>query len=178
MFAQCKKKGCYPGPPPLTWETDEVQSLANDTVSQGILDFRERALIGGGWSPQGGASLKTYFVGRCVFAFPNFYRKWCTEQDHRRRLSVLSVHTDDIVGVSSSDLDPAELALRRMHVWQSFDDIDDARTRKAIILQEAGYQLEEIAELLDEPGRDVIRGVLQRQRHRGQRSRREEGPDA
>jgi hypothetical protein len=167
MFAQCKKRGCYPGPPPLRWQQDDVHSLANDTVSQAILDFRERALIRGGWRPDGGASLKTYFVGRCVFAFPNFYRKWVGDQWHRRQLGLSMTDSEDIVGLSSSGQDPAEIAVGRLHLWRAFDDIADDRTKQAILLQEAGYRVEEIAELLGGAGRDVVRGILQRQRKRG-----------
>ncbi|MEU5692432.1 hypothetical protein [Actinosynnema sp. NPDC020468] len=171
MFAQCKKRGCYPGPPPLDWEWDDVHSLANDTVGQAILDFRERALIGGGWRSDGGASLKTYFVGRCVFAFPNFYRKWRTEQWHRRRLGSAAAGVEDIAGLSSSEQDPADLAVARLHLWRSFADIPDERTKRALLLQESGYRVEEIAELLGEASKDVVRGLLQRQRKRGRDAR-------
>jgi hypothetical protein len=171
MFAQCKKRGCYPGPPPLDWAHDDLHSIANDTVGQAILDFRERALVRGGWRPDGGASLKTYFVGRCVFAFPNFYRKWRAEQWHRRQLSLSAVGAEDIAGVSSSEDDPADIAVRRLHLWRAFDDIGDGRTKQAVLWQEAGYSIEEIAELLGEAGRDVVRGLLQRQRKRGRDSK-------
>lgn len=167
MFAQCRRKGCYPGPPPLSWRQDDLHAVAEDTVSQAILDFRDRALAGGGWRPDGGASLKTYFVGRCVLAFPNAYRKWRAEQWHRQHLAASDSWAPGIAGVSSCEQDPADLALRRLSLWEGFDGIPDERTKKAILLQEAGYRVEEIARALGEPTGNVIRGVLARQRRRG-----------
>lgn len=174
MFAQCKHKGCYPGPPPVSWQDDDVQSLANDTVTRAISDFHRRALVLGGWNQHGGASLKTYFVGSCVFAFPNFYRKWCSEQDKYRQAASSSTHTDDIAGLSSSERDPAYLALQRVHLWTSFNALPDDRTKKVILLQEMGYQLDEIAELLNEP-RGAVKGLLERHRKRGRSNQAERG---
>ncbi|GGP55229.1 hypothetical protein GCM10010185_29730 [Saccharothrix coeruleofusca] len=141
--------------------------MAEDTVSQAVLDFRDRALVGGGWRPDGGACLKTYFVGRCVLAFPNAYRKWRVEQWHRQHLAAAESPALGIAGLSSCEQDPADLALRRLSLWQGFDDIPDERTKKAILLQEAGYRVEEIARALGEPTGNVIRGVPARQRRRG-----------
>ncbi|WP_339017337.1 hypothetical protein R3O64_04055 [Corynebacterium hesseae] len=45
---------------------DEVEEIAEDIVVESVLVFREDALVGGKWSPTGGASLKTFFVGRCL----------------------------------------------------------------------------------------------------------------
>lgn len=45
---------------------DEAEEIAQDIVVQSVLEFREDALVGGKWSPTGGASLKTFFVGRCL----------------------------------------------------------------------------------------------------------------
>lgn len=177
MFAQCSQKGCYPGPPPVSWQDDDVQSLANDTVTQAISDFHSRALVRGGWNQDGGASLKTYFVGGCVFAFPNFYRKWRADQDKHRQIAMLSTHTDDITGLSSSERDPAHLALQHVHLWTNFDALPDDRTKKVLLLQALKYQLDEIAELLNEP-RGAIKGVLERHRKRGRNNRADGGSHA
>lgn len=76
MFVRCKRKGCYPGPAPGWWSEEDRDALANETVATALVSFRNDALIGGRWSPEGGASLKTYFIGSCVLAFPNVFRTW------------------------------------------------------------------------------------------------------
>ena len=41
--------------------------------------FFEKALKGGQWRPERGASLKTFFIGACARQFPNVYRSWLSE---------------------------------------------------------------------------------------------------
>jgi DNA-directed RNA polymerase specialized sigma24 family protein len=169
MFTQCKKKNCWPGAPPAFFQDDDLVSLANDTVFQAILNFRDRALIGEGWSLEGGASLKTYFIGTCVLAFPNYYRKWCTEKANERKLFGTAVHTEDVAGLTSSQDDPGELVVRQLRTWSGFDAIRDDRTKKAVLLQELGYSYDEMAELLGET-RGSVKQILARQRRRGEKA--------
>jgi hypothetical protein len=44
--------------------------LATMTVAVALPKFRERALIGGGWTYEGGASLPTYFMGPASTSSP------------------------------------------------------------------------------------------------------------
>ena len=68
---------------PTAAELDEIhrdpralrQELAVMIVAVALLAFREHALVGGGWRANGGASLTTYFLGACLTAFPNEFRK-------------------------------------------------------------------------------------------------------
>ena len=52
-------------------------------VADALVYFREHALVQGGWSPTGGASLTTFFVGACVQVFPNVFRAWVKEHQDR-----------------------------------------------------------------------------------------------
>jgi hypothetical protein len=45
-----------------------------------VPSFRQHALVDGGWSVTGGASLPTYFMNAVLRSFPNEYRRWRTEQ--------------------------------------------------------------------------------------------------
>ncbi|PPK60682.1 Homeodomain-like domain-containing protein [Actinokineospora auranticolor] len=169
LFAQCKAKNCWPGSPPERWDDpDDRAGLAGDTVTTAIAAFKERALIAGGWTFDGGASLKTYFIGRCVFAFPNHYRKWATEQLNARLVRAAGPDTDSR-GHDGYVVDPAERALTKLRITAGIAAIPDERTRAAVILQEAGYTYPEIAELLDVTPK-AVDGILQRQRTRGQTS--------
>jgi hypothetical protein len=55
----------------------EVRStLAIETVMSAGPDFTERALRGGGWDPNKGACIFTYFVRRCLYAFRDVFKTW------------------------------------------------------------------------------------------------------
>jgi hypothetical protein len=81
IFRECAAKGRpLPASPELLVQMatslDTAQQLAGTTVAEALPRFRESALVKGGWRADGGTSLRGYFVGACVLAFPNVYRKW------------------------------------------------------------------------------------------------------
>jgi DNA-directed RNA polymerase specialized sigma24 family protein len=174
IFVQCQARNCSPGPGPPSWTYDDRMSLANDTVAHAIGKFRDRALIAGKWSVTGGASLKTYFIGACVYAFPNFYRKWCTEQQRHRRL-----HQDGLpltLMVPTESDDPAALVLDAIRLWSQFDHLPDEKIKTAILLEAMGYTHDEIGELLHKTS-GAVKEMLRRQRQRGARTADEGGSD-
>lgn len=59
---------------------DDRQELAIETVARALKFFHHHVLLKGRWSYEGGATLKTYFVGACVYAFPNVYNRWNGER--------------------------------------------------------------------------------------------------
>src|SRR5262249_8550976 len=76
--------------------------------------FVRDALIEGSWSPEGGASLTTYFVGACLAVFPNAFRRWHTEHQYWQRI--------DRCGLGQPSEDPS-----RNRLDQRFDQ-DPAET--------------------------------------------------
>jgi RNA polymerase sigma factor (sigma-70 family) len=52
-------------------ENDVREELASMTVAAALPRFQL-----GGWRAEGGASLTTYFMGACLYVFPNEFRKW------------------------------------------------------------------------------------------------------
>jgi DNA-directed RNA polymerase specialized sigma24 family protein len=60
----------------LEGQFDERLELALETVAEGLKFFRERVLLTGRWSFEGGATITTYFIGACLLAFPNVFRRW------------------------------------------------------------------------------------------------------
>ncbi|CAL9331309.1 hypothetical protein SUDANB15_00073 [Streptomyces sp. enrichment culture] len=63
-----------------TWSQDDRHQVATDSVIKGMELFRDRGLVQGKWSPQGGASLTTYFVGATIRAFRPTYMAWFRSQ--------------------------------------------------------------------------------------------------
>jgi DNA-directed RNA polymerase specialized sigma24 family protein len=163
VFTQCARKGCAVGEPPMFWTEEDREDLANDTVNAAIGTFRKKAQNGSGWSVGGGASLKTYFIGSCVFAFPNIYRKWRNATDEWTR------GIGELAGIAAdrdrwAD-DPVELAILRMRVNAGFEVVEKDPTTKAVVMAELGYSHTEIAAAL---GLSVgaVGERLRRYRHR------------
>jgi hypothetical protein len=163
MFNRCAAKGCNLGSPKLEWSLDDRVGLANETVALAVNNFRKHALIKGKWTPNGGVSLKTYFVGACIFAFPNVYRKWLTDHAAMQRPASFEY---DAVDRSSPLHDPGEMALTWLHIEEGFRSIPDHRTKCAVLLQAMGYTYTEIGEILHISPR-AVDGLIRRQHERG-----------
>ena len=164
IFNQCRKKNCNPGPAPERWTDDDREGLANEVVAAAIVAFRERALIGGQWDHAAGASLKTYFIGACVYQFPNHFRRWRTDDQTWNKLRQLESSADQLINQRHHD-DTEHLALTRIASAEAFDDIPDDRTKSAMLLHSQGYTYPEIAELLGTSTKGVD-GLLIRHRKR------------
>jgi DNA-directed RNA polymerase specialized sigma24 family protein len=148
IFRQCVERNCPVGPPPQDWTRGDWEGLANETVAKALINFRRHALLAGGWSFDGGATLKTYFVGAGIYAFPNIFRTWQTEQAHWEKLTRAAPVAGDIPADSSNTADPATVAANRLDAWRAFNNIEDTVIRKMALLRSLGYSSKEIAELL------------------------------
>ena len=101
---------------------DETEEIAQDIVVEAVLGFRKDALVGGKWSPTGGASLKTFFVGRCLI-------EACKAMEQRAR--ELERTTRYIQEVEDAEL--LELPSRKMSLETQFE-LDDELRRVAGLL--------------------------------------------
>lgn len=144
---------------PTASELDRLRSdpavreeLAIMTVAKALDQFRSRALVGGGWTVDGGASLTTYFTGSCVFVFPNEFRRY-------RRTEGPHVEPDLIDRTSAPD--PAGLVAGNLWVDDCLAKLDP-RTRAIVELSMNGYSHAEIVDLLDETSVRAVEGVLHR----------------
>lgn len=64
------------------WSRDDRCELSSETVARALFFFRTKVLRAGAWDYTRGSTIKSYFVGACLFQFPNVYQRWNTE--HRR----------------------------------------------------------------------------------------------
>lgn len=79
IFGKCRDRGIVGLPEPPTGALtapDIAEELAYETVARALAYFRSRVLMTGKWNPAKGASLKTYFIGQCLFQFRDVYRAW------------------------------------------------------------------------------------------------------
>ena len=94
----------------------ERDGLAVDTIIRAVKDFRRNALERRKWSPDGGASLRTYFIGTCALNFPRAYQRW--SKDRGTRLDSLAARyaicLESVADqVATLDPDPAVSAADR-----------------------------------------------------------------
>ncbi|WP_431884132.1 hypothetical protein [Micromonospora gifhornensis] len=142
---------------------DTRDELAIMTVALALVRFREHGLIGAGWRYEEGASLSTYFIGTCLYVFPNELRKWRSQRKRWR----LQDHGDPALIGQKADVvsDPAVLAVGNLRVCNDLRRIDE-RTRAIVALTIDGYSQDEIAHLLGETSVRAVEGVLHRWRNR------------
>ncbi len=150
------------GPDGRPFTKDAADQLAADTVEAAIRAFRRKVLIPGRWSPTGGASLNSYFLGQCLFEFPNAYRRW-RHANRPRPEESLYVQVDDDdddddsmtgVLVQPVDLSPtsdsARVVQARDEVLYALKDVVQSdRDQVIVALRAAGYTEREIADMLD-----------------------------
>lgn len=83
IFNRCKAKNIGLTPLLRPFTKDEVDELAGETVAKALHHFRVDVLMKNRWTPTGGASLRTFFLGQCLLRFGNVYRAW---RDHENEV--------------------------------------------------------------------------------------------
>ncbi|HMR94841.1 MAG TPA: hypothetical protein PKE05_04845 [Microthrixaceae bacterium] len=137
-------------PERLRLPEDQAHDLVMDLLLVSVDRFRVRTLMAGRWSAIGGASLTTFFVGRCLMELPDVYEQWDRKQVRTFGLRGDGVHVDD--GRFSTN--PAEPAIDAATLDDIFDGgaNTDEEVRAMFELQHCGYSLTEIAEMLSAAG--------------------------
>jgi DNA-directed RNA polymerase specialized sigma24 family protein len=164
VFTMCARRRVPLSPTDADFEIDRDtrDELIFETVSKGIMAFKRHALIGQRWQFHGGATLKTYFIGACVYAFAGVFRRWRTAEKQWRsglRCQLTMTIDSDVVGA-----DPAiDVAIRDL-ILDELRGITKERSRAAVALTVDGYTQEEIAETLGMTGPRAVEGVLRRVR--------------
>ncbi|WP_152989874.1 hypothetical protein [Frankia sp. ACN1ag] len=153
----------------LRRDSDAREELANMTVAVALPRFHARALLGGGWRPDGGASLATYFMGACLYVFPTEFRK--RRAAHRRWTRA---HLVEARNLNRYPVDPVAYTLSATSVAEDLLRIN-SRAREIVALTIDGYSQEEIVEILHEPSVRAVEGVLHRWRTQEKKRRGQEG---
>lgn len=142
---------------------EEAEQLTEEVLADAILGFQE-LLRQGRWSPEGGASLATYFVGQCITCFPNLYRRWLRDRRPTSWAPLSELDENSARVACARQVDPADAAIATVELQRVSDQLDE-RTLHAVVLQDLGYQVVEIAELLGESPK-AIEMVLYHHRRR------------
>lgn len=141
MFTQCG----WRLPRAVLLSVDVAEELATDTLAEAIPGFRNQVLVAGRWSPDGGATLKTFFLGYCALQFPNVYRRRL-RSDERWAKAVAGADLEYRRDDRGRFADPATQVDLAASLLDAMSKLP-VKTREILVLKEMGYGHAEIAEL-------------------------------
>ncbi|MFD9004830.1 hypothetical protein ACFV0T_28385 [Streptomyces sp. NPDC059582] len=152
----------------LASDSDLREQLAIMVVALALPRFTQRALVEGGWTYEGGASITTYFMGACLYDFPNEFRRCRTaeEREHQALRQQKQMYEDPV-----TQLSVAGEVLSKLEVLEHLNEIGDPRTQAVVALTIDGHSQEEIYELLGTESVRAVEAVLYRWRKRQKRDR-------
>ncbi|NKU99249.1 hypothetical protein GS889_18245 [Rhodococcus hoagii] len=81
IFSKSSSEPIRLDPPPEHWLDDDhtVRQLTDETVVRAIGYFKTDVLQKNKWDVDKGASIRTFFIGQCLFQFANVYKVWFNE---------------------------------------------------------------------------------------------------
>ena len=153
------------------FDEETRNDLATDTVVAALPSFLD-VLKQNRWDPSRGASLKTYFLGKCKWEFLNVYKKWQRQHAHLHP----EVQTSDLVELvdaagAAAPADQPLLDRERQDAVLAL--LSTATARQALYLADMGYSHAEIAEQLGVADGKTVENLLGYQRRRIQRQQQE-----
>ncbi|MFD3427699.1 sigma-70 RNA polymerase sigma factor region 4 domain-containing protein [Nocardia fluminea] len=125
--------------------------FANIAVAEALRSFRDQGRSGSRWSAQGGASLKTWILGACVFAFVNELKKVRRARErHLKALLAAARAEQQRVEQEQSLADPAFDEVSASELLRAKLAEFTLRDRNIVWGKAAGRSNAEIAELFGE----------------------------
>ena len=146
---------------------EDIEDLVQDTLIVGLRRFIAAGRAGTGWSSDGGAALRTYFLGGCVLAFGGVYETWAEKEQHRRATHTALAAQPVPHRSGDNGFDPVDILIIR----EKLRDVlpPPGRMCTAVLLDAAGYSHAEIARIIGEGTTPrAVEGLLYRYR-KGQR---------
>ena len=141
-------------PEGLRLRRDDAHAVAADLVTQTITAFRAKTLMNPNpdkrWRPDGGASIKSFFIGRCLMELPDVYRRWARQEGRYREqgANYAALNEDELPGQHTN----TESAGTAAAMLDGLRNENDPTTMAMFELQAIGYSYEEIAEMLTSAG--------------------------
>jgi hypothetical protein len=165
----------------LGWSREDRSELSMETVARAVNFFREKVLRAGTWDHTRGATIKTYFVGACLFQFPNVYQVWQAERRRWNSRPAVSIDDPDGPGLPyqvPGDDDTEHRALARYQLGQVMAELADKYPdlHEVVMMQLDGYTDAQAAQRLGMTPR-AVEGLWRRFR-RGYRRRGDGGRPA
>ncbi|MFP3985989.1 hypothetical protein U9R90_00425 [Streptomyces sp. E11-3] len=131
----------------LRTDHDEREELVCEVIARGLRVFQKHALVEGGWRPDGGASLKVYFIGAVIGEFGGVFDRWASERARRPPCAPDGQEELGSLPAPSSDT-PESQVIGHDAVQRLLAQVKDDATRTALFLSMRGYTMQEIGEHL------------------------------
>jgi hypothetical protein len=151
----------------------DAKDIAVVAVFHAMVHFRDKVVARDRWSPEGGASIQTFFNNQCLFEFPNAYRRWKSGQGPGHIL------VEDYSQLESVQFElvsnPEKVIIDRQTLLELYSELPDDSARAVAQLMGEGYSLPAACEHfgLGKKKQKSIENVLYR-RFRGKRRRRQQ----
>ncbi|MBN6039984.1 hypothetical protein [Amycolatopsis sp. 195334CR] len=111
---------------------DDRFELAAETVAEALRLFHRFAMVGGAWSPDGGASLRTFFVGACLRSFPTVFRRWRAEQGVDTPFGLTADDAPPSQNSGTSSANPADQVVAEQEALHKLRSIKNDTAREAV----------------------------------------------
>ncbi|MFG3071934.1 hypothetical protein [[Kitasatospora] papulosa] len=139
--------------------SDIREEIAAFCVHQALTDFIELLEVGY-WKPAKGATLRTFFIGSCLFAFRDAYRNWAAGYRRNLRLFLDPVASGELAGRVSGDLGQEHMAVLRETLDVILDGASmEARAICELMLTMPGGTQEEVGKKLGKSRKSVERHI-------------------
>lgn len=162
IFGMVKHRtGHAPTPCPEEWLASKhvIDDLAGMTVVLALQYFKDKVLKVNKWDPAKGASLRTFFIGQCLFQFLNVYKAWLRdEQDHRALQQVVDV--DDLSYLAGGVGEVEHEVVTHISAVDALGDLTTDKARRAFAMKGIGYTQTDIAEVLGLPNVKAVENLL------------------
>ena len=146
---------------PDHWLEDDhvARDLADETVVRAINYFKDHVLRKNKWDASKGASLRTYFIGQCLFQFPNVYKSWFNQERDRRAAEYLA-DDDDLDFLRGSIRGIESTVMAKVEVSEALARVKTDHARRAIVMHHQGYTYDEIATKLGLANAKTVENML------------------
>jgi hypothetical protein len=147
----------------ITDDPDARESIADEAVAEAIYHFRDDVLAKGVWDPAKGAALRTFFVGQCLFRYPNAAKKYRRDElpQDADELSVNELDATEIGRIVGVEDD----AIRMYTAGLLLQGASNERAARALALDACSYSNAEIASDMG-ISIEAVKSILKRERAR------------
>lgn len=145
------------------WPADDqaITDLATDTVIAALKYFKENVLMCNKWDPRRGASLRTFFLGQCLFRFPNHYRSHRDAELARRANEYLVGDDADLAELMGTIGDTEYAVVVRSELDAALASVPNTRLRAALVLRYwDGYSYQDISDMLGMTGPKQVENLI------------------
>jgi hypothetical protein len=155
---------------------DDAHDLTMMLLETAIRRFR-LTLQEGRWHAEAGASLATFFIGRCLMELPDVHERWRRQRDRWGRDVMDAPDVDD----GRFSVDPSEPAIAAVYLDEILPRDEFEHVRVMFELSQSGYTLVEISDLFTASGipysEAAVRSRINRARDRARDHRDREQRD-